>query len=250
MAKKRKIKQRRMDVTVGRGGLRVQPLEDDGRVVVTTSRGVEIECLPIADAIEAQEENARAGIEWPEVPTRTITDVAGSEMVKPLTEEYVEKSGQATEEQVEAWDEYRIALAGAEATFRERFNEGRVRLIAAKGVRWDAKLEETWIEEAEWMGMAVPEDPRERKLYFFRFEVMGNIGDLYTILFGIYRASGYDEEVLDEMEASFRTDMGQPDEEPDAGGDTGDPGQAGGAGLVGEPPVDGDGGGPEVGPDA
>jgi hypothetical protein len=250
MAKKRRtIKQRRVDVTVGAGGLRVLPFEDDGRVVVETTRGVEVECLPVADALDAQAENIRAGIEWPEEPTRTIRDVAGSEMTEPLTEAYI-GSGQATDEEKEAWAEYQIAQAEAQSQFSERLNEGRVRFIAVKGVRWDDELEKTWTEDAEWLGMTVPDDSRERALHFFRSEVLGNIGDLYTILLAIYRASGYDEEVLDAVEASFRSEVGQPDEGPDAGGGEGDPGPQGRTGLVGEPPVDDGGSGAEVGPDA
>lgn len=251
MAKKRRTKQRRMDVIVGTKGLRVQPLEDDGKTIVITSRGVDVECLPVADALDAQEENIRANIEWPEKPTRVITDVAGSEMVEPLSKEYLE-SGQATEEQEEAWDEYQVARAGAQAEFDARLDEGRVRLIAVKGVRWNEKLERDWAEDHDFLGMTVPEDPRERKLHFFRSEVLGNIGDLYTILLGIYRASGYDEEVLDLMEASFRSEMGKPDEGLDAEDGAGDHGApvGSGAGLVGQPQVDGDGGGQEVGPDA
>ena len=249
MAKKRRTKQRRMDVTVGMKGLRVQPLEDDGRVFITTSRGVEVECLPIADTIDAQEENARGSIEWPEVPTRTITDIAGSKMVEPLTEAYIE-TGHATHEEIGAWTDYQVAQAEAEATFQTRFRDGRVRLIAAKGVQWDASLEKDWTEAAEWIGMVVPEDPRDRKLHFLRFEVLGNIGDLYTILFGIYHASGYDEEVLDEMEATFRSEMGQQDEGPDAGASEGDSGSEERAELVGEPPVDDGGDGGQIQPDA
>lgn len=249
MAKKRRTKQRRMDVTVGAKGLQVRPLEDDGKVTITTSRGVEVECLPIADALDAQEENIRASVEWPEEPTRTMTDVAGSEMTEPLSSAYIE-SDQATDEQKEEWAEYQAAQAEAEAEFSARLDEGRVRIIAVKGVRWDARLEKAWTKDHPWMGMIVPDDPRERQLHFFRSEVLGNIGDLYSILLGIYQASGYDEEVLDAVEAGFQTEMGEPDEGPDAGADEGDPGEAGRAGLVGQPPVDDDGDGQEVGPDA
>lgn len=249
MAKTRRTKQRRMDVTVGAKGLQVRPLEGEGKVVIKTSRGVEVECLPIADALDAQEQNIRASVEWPEEPTRTITDVAGSEMTEPLSEEYL-KSEQATDEQKEEWAEYQAAQAEAEAEFSDKINEGRVRIIAVKGVRWDAKLEKAWAGDHDFMGMTVPDDPRERQLHFFRSEVLGNIGDLYTILLGIYQASGYDEEVLDAVEASFRTEMGKPGEGPDVGAGEGDPDEAGRAGVVGQSSVDGDRSGSEVGVDA
>jgi len=220
--KRRKVERRTVEVKLTPRGLRLEELpEGEGvGVFVTTSRGVEVECLPVADVIEAQEENIRASVGWPTKPTRTITDVAGSEMTEPLSDRYVE-SAQATEEQKEAWAEYVAAQARAEAEFSRRLNDGRVKLIAQRGVRWDADLEKEWAADDEWAGMTVPEDPRERTLHFFRTQVLGNLGDLYRVLFGIYRASGYDEEVLDLMEASFRTEMGRAggDEPEDGTGD-------------------------------
>ena len=240
MAKKRRTfkQQRIVEVKLTPRGLRLEDLpEGEAGVFVTTSRGVEVECLPIADVIEAQEANIRALVEWPEQPTRVIADVAGSEMEEPLSQKYVE-SGQATEEQVEAWAGYVEAKAQAEAKFSARLNDGRVKLLAQRGVRWDASLEEEWKKDDEWAGMTVPEDSRARTLHFFGTQVLGNLGDLYRVLFGIYRASGYDEEVLDLMEDSFRSEMGR------AGGDEPEDG-AGGHGpqpeesLVGRPEVDG-----------
>jgi hypothetical protein len=238
--KKKKTGIRRgVDVKLTPSGLRVEDLpEGEAGVFVTTSRGVEVECLPIADVIEAQEANIRASVEWPEQPTRIIADVAGSEMEEPLTEAYIE-TAHASHEEIEAWVSYKGKQAQAEAEFSARLNDGRVKLLAQRGVRWNDDLEAEWTKDDEWAGMTVPEDPRERKLHFFRTQVLGNLGDLYRVLFGIYQASGYDEEVLDLMEASFRSEMGR------AGGDEPEDG-AGGHGpqpeesLVGRPEVDGD----------
>jgi len=219
---KKKAERRTVDVKLTPRGLRLEELpEGEGvGVFVTTSRGVEVECLPVADVIEAQEENIRASLDWPVKPTRTITDVAGTEMEAAFSQEYLD-SDRATDEEKEAWVEYQIAQAQAEAEFSARINDGRVKLLAQRGVKWDARLEKEWAKDDEWAGMTVPEDPRERTLHFFRTQVLGNLGDLYRVLFGIYQASGYDEEVLDLMEASFRTEMGRAggDEPEDGAGD-------------------------------
>lgn len=248
MAKKKTTKGRRLDIKITPKGLKTGPAGPGGGVLITTSRGVEVECLPIADTLDAHEENIRASVEWPEMPVRVMVDVAGSEMESPLSQEYVE-SAQATDEEKEAWAEYQIAQAEAQAQFKAKLDENRVRLIAFKGVQWNGKLEEEWAADHEWLGTTVPEGERERKLHFFRTEVLGNIGDLYTVLFGIYQASGYDEEVLDMMEASFRPEMGRA--EGDAAEDgTGDTGEESEAVLVEQPQVDGDGDGAGVRADA
>lgn len=192
------------------------------RVFITTSRGVALECMPIAAEIEQQEHNIRQAIDWPDVPTRSIEDVAGSTMTVELTQEYVD-SEHATDEQREAWGQYLADLAGPTADFTTRLNTARPRLIALRGIRiMDETLIDVWAKDHEWLGMSVPDDPRERAYHFFMTEMLGNLeDDMTAIMVGIYRASGYDSEVLDQVERSFRAALGK--SRPDA--DTGDTGQ-------------------------
>ena len=180
------------------------------RVLITTSRGVEIECMPIAAEIEQQETNIRESIDWPEKPTRTIEDVAGSTMTVELTQDYVD-SEYVTEEEKGAWDQYQIDMEEPSAEFSERINLARPRLIALRGIRLaDASIEKEWTKDHEWMGMNVPEDTRDRAHHFFMTEILGNLeDDMAAIMVGIYRASGYDSEVLDKVEQSFRSAMGK-----------------------------------------
>ncbi len=204
-------------------------------VTVTTSRGVVVECLPVGIELESQEANIRESVDWPEKPTRVMTDVADSEIEIELSQDYV-GSDRATEEQKAAWSAYWEDLARAEAEFQGKLNEAQPRLIAYKGVRLaDPSLAEKWAEDHRWLGMEVPEDERERSLHFLRTEILGDpVEDMTAIMVGIYRASGFDEEVLAEFEANFRPQMGRPGRAA-AGDDTGDPAAAGTpqeAGLV------------------
>jgi hypothetical protein len=180
------------------------------RVLIVTSRGVELECSPIAAEIEQQENNIRDSIDWPAVPTRTIEDVAGSTMTVELTQEYVD-SEHSTDGEKEAWTQYRADLVGPNAEFTERLDLARPRLIALRGVKLvEPSLMDEWTRDHEWMGMSVPEDAREKAYHFFMTEILGSLGDdMSAIMVGIYRASGYDSEVLDKVEQSFRAAMGK-----------------------------------------
>lgn len=203
--------------------------DDEGPVTFITSRGVKVECLPIAAEIEAQENNIRSGIDWPEVPTREVSDVAGSVMHFSYTDESIKD---APEEAKQAWEKYQADLFAAQHEFDARIGEGRPRLIAYRGIRLvDESLPAKWEKEHEWLGMTIPETPHERALHFFQTEILGNpTTDLYGILLGIYKASGYSDELLEKAEAFFRSQMGRGDG-TDAGADPGDSGTEAKAGA-------------------
>lgn len=210
-------------------------VDDAGPVLYVTSRNVEVECLPIAAEIEAQEQNIRQAIEWADPPTHTITDVADATMQVAYTEKSI-AADDVPEADKQKWADYLAAQAAAQAEYKRRIEEGRPRLIAYRGVRvTDEALPTRWAQDHTWLGMEVPDDPRERSLHFFMTEILGNIpGDLNSILLGIYRASGYDADLLDKAEAFFRSQMGRR-ERPDDRGDTGDIGaqdEEGAPGLV------------------
>ena len=226
---------------------------DENRVIVTTSRGVDVECLPVAEMFDAQEESLRAGVEWPEKPVHVITDVAGSQIEQALTQEWV-GSGQASDEETEAWEEYLVAQTRAQAEYEGKRDEALPRLLAYKGIRLvNESLTEKWTEDHEWMGFTVPDDPRERMLHFLRTEILGNAGnDMIEIMLGIYRASGADPDLMREAEIFFRSQVGR------AAGDAAE-GSAGDAevaeseaeeGLVDGALLDGSGDVAEVGEDA
>jgi hypothetical protein len=177
--------------------------------IITTSRGVKIECQGIAAALETQESNIRESINWPDKPGHTITDVAGSTMETPLSQAYID-SGHATNEEKDAWAEYLVKLAEAEAEFKVKLDRPRMLLIAYKGIRVvDGDLEKKWAEEHPLMGMTLPDSAPERALHFLMTEIMGDLGDdLAAIMVGIYAASGADPELLGQAEATFRAEMG------------------------------------------
>jgi len=192
--------------------------------------------------IESQEANIQASIEWPEVPTYSFEDVAGTVIEREHTQASIEDPGTSEEDRF-AWADYLLAKQAAQDEFDERRNNGLMRLLAVEGFE-PLDVDGDWERRHELYGMTVPEDEFDKTIHYFQTEVIGTVDDTYTIMLGIYRASGYDEEVLAQIEAGFQSEVGQTGQagQSDAAGEgTGDTGGAAESDLVREPDVDGDG---------
>lgn len=190
----------------------------------TTSRGVKVRCLPIATMMERQEASIRASVDWPEIPTRIITDVSGAEGVEALSQQYIEKDKRATEEQKEAWADYQSEKQAADAEYQAKMTVGLTRLIAVHGIELPAGAEKQWKKDDEFLLIETPKDENERRVQWFQSRVLGDVGrDLAEIMTGIHEASGYDKEVLSTLEASFREPVGgaKRDTADDSTGDAG-----------------------------
>ena len=203
-------------------------LDRDGRVIITTSRGHQVECLPIATMLD--ELSAEYNDKMPSPPTHQISDVTGTTIPVPYTEESI-KQANVPEADKEVWAKYIEEKAKLEAELAER----RIRVIATRGIMvLDMPAEEAWIAEHEFLGYTVPDAPLPRLYHYVKTEVLGTKEDGIKVTAGIYRASGLDEEVLNQIEASFRASRGkQKREDADADSENSgadEPGQA--AGLV------------------
>jgi len=241
MSKKRAVK---------RAAERRQEKEDEGRVIVTTSRGIRGECMAIGHAVAQLQESIRDDTDWPEAPTYTVKYAGGEEKNVAHDEKSIEDP-KTTDEERAAWAEYLEALGAAETEFNDRFAKAQMRLFASDGfVPLNAPPEDEWIKKQEWIGYVVPEDPNERRLHYFLSEIIGNVDDdMMAIYMGIASATGADEGRLSTLEASFRSEMGE-SEGQDGGAGEGDTSGEPEAGLVEQSsaPV-GEGAG-EPGPDA
>lgn len=210
------------------------PLSDDGLPIYKTSRGIEVECQPIAAEIDVISDNIRAAIDWPKVPTYTAT-FAGDEKEDF---EYDEKSitgDDVPEEDRQAWADYLTLNAACTEEYDRRVGEAHMRVIATDGIKaLNAPPEEEWTSRREWQGFNVPDNPLERQLHYFLTAIVGNINDdMLGIYKGIALASGRSAEEVAQIETLFRTQVGQDggSGEPDAAEGAGDP-AAGEKGVV------------------
>ena len=219
-------------MTSSRKRVKESPQNDDGRVIIVTSRDRRVLCHPIVTEMEAQEENIRAQFEWPDVPQRKI-DVppdAGADWpsTMDLTQEHID-TDYSTEEEQALWAKYLEAKKVVDTEFTAKLTENKLRLMALRGITiLDMPPEDEWVEEHAWMGMDVPENRLDRLLHYFRTEVLGTMDDVFAITKGIYRSAGLDQEVLDEFERSFRDQVGRArrealkSDQKDAGGEPGE----------------------------
>jgi len=196
------------------------------KVIVTTSRGVKVECLPIFTMLDGlQEEELAKLVAERQVPpplTYTFTDVAGEETTKEHDATSIADL-KTSDEDREAWERRRSLLAEIEVLAPARAAERSMRIIATRGVRViDMPPEEEWVAEHKWLGYDVPDDPRERAYHYFGKEVVGTQEDGLLLMAGIGRASGLDEEVLRQVEAGFQSEVGRSDGR-DADADSGAP---------------------------
>jgi len=162
--------------------------------------------------MEALEENIRAQFEWPDLPRHEVPTPPDADWDNtiPMTQEYVDLEDTPDEDRQE-WGAYQIGLAEVNAEYDSALTKAQNRLFALHGVIvLDGKYEdEIWVQEQEWIGLVVPEHPLERRVHYFETEVVGGPIDTMTITKGCYRAAGFDKEVLDRFEDSFRLEMGR-----------------------------------------
>ena len=187
--------------TAKRAAQRTKDDGDEGRVVVTTSRGYRVACLPVGamiDRLRAQYEE-----KMPPVPAYTVTDAGGATVEVPHTAETIADDA-TSEEDKQAWIEY---LAGRLKVTAER-DEGILRIITIRGVEALA-IPDGWETEHEWMGFELPETDHEKLYHYFITEIVCTEQDGLDIMAGIYRASGMDEGVLAQIEESFRAEVGE-----------------------------------------
>lgn len=196
-------------------------VDAQGRVIVTTSRGIRVVCKPVAtmlDGIDEEEHRkALAEVGVPSVPTYEVKDVSGDVSAVEYDQEAIDDPNTPDEDR-EAWEEYRDKLAQAEALAQQRSNDRMMRIIAVSGTEiLDPEPEDEWTARHEFMGWDVPKNKYERMYHYFRREVVGTQDDGYKLIAGISAASGMSQEVLAVIEDRFRRAMGQDDAAADPG---------------------------------
>jgi hypothetical protein len=187
--------------------------DDRGRVYVTTSTGWRVECMPVGDLLMRVGSKLKDP-EEPEPPTYTMTDVTGDTREIPHDEVSIEDP-KTTDAEREAWAEY---LDLSEEYDRETLritrirNEQKARFIALRGIKVEgipSDLDEWAREQEDLYGLEIPTPPRERLAAFLHHEVVRTESDGIKISAGIFRATGLDEEVMDQIEATFLGSMGR-----------------------------------------
>jgi hypothetical protein len=195
----------------------------DGKVIVTTSTGWKVECLPFGDDL-MRAGSALAFPDKPEPPTYVLgaPEEGEREVRVPYNEESIQDPD-TPEEDREAWAAYlplRDAYVAEVAEIQSRQMLMRARVMAHRATRViDRPDLDAWAKDREvFYGIPTPKDRREVEFQFFTSEVAKTESDILALMAGIMRVTGVSEEVLDQFESNFRDTMGTPGRE-DAPGD-------------------------------
>ena len=193
----------------------------------TTSRGVVIHFNGIASLLDILDGQFKP----PDPPTYTRQSLAGVQTLPhdETTLEDPDGDPVKTAENRAAWSKY---LESARQV-RIEHEKALTRLCYLRGIQVDLPEDETWMAEHRLIGLTVPEDPSERKLYYISTEVVATVEDAKAVVLGVLEASGIPEEVLGQMADSFRYPMGE-----SGRGSAGEPTDRGnGSGMVLQSPV-------------
>lgn len=174
----------------------------------TTSLGVRITFNPIGTQLEKLGA-PQAGITAPTYEIKTATGVTEHwpvlEKIPATDEEWDTAIAEAAPENVEAIRRYRADLRAAQL----KYNQSLMRLILARGINFEMPPGDAWIEDDRWIGLNVPDDPRERKLYYIETHVLGTTSDYREVVRGVFVASDVSEELISQFEAAFQNSVGK-----------------------------------------
>lgn len=175
----------------------VDPMAWDGIIIL---HGHKIRCLAAADVLAADPPRPA-----PEPPTYTFTDAAGEEVTVPYDEKAIQDD-KATLEDKLAWLQYQEDLAAWQVEAGE-LQVKRTLLRAVELVDPNDGPNDDWEEEQRFLGLDVPDGRAARKYAFLRSEVVRTPQDIAEVYKGILKVSGADQEVLDALEARFRSSL-------------------------------------------
>ena len=185
----------------------------DGKVIVTTSTGAKVECLPYGDDL------MRAGTaltlpDKPEPPSYLLGEPEEGErqIYVPYTATSIDDETTPAEDTAK-WAAYVPLLLAYNlevAAIEEKQALMRARVMIHKATRViDQPDLHVWGKmQEEFYGIPVPADENELLIQYFTTEVSKSSEDALLLMAGIMRATGVTEEVLDAFEANFRNQMG------------------------------------------
>lgn len=157
----------------------------------TTSRGVEVSFLSIAPLLE----KVRASHPIPEPPTYEVKTAAG-----PVERHAHDETTLETDADKAAWAAYVKERDAAQ----DGYNRAVMRTVLLRGLTYTMPEGDAWVKEQEFIGIAVPTDPLARRLHWLETEALGSVDDYIHLMTGVMEASGVSQEVLTQVEGTFR----------------------------------------------
>ena len=188
------------------------PESDNGLPLVTTTRGVTLECQAVAMELSSRESRINRSVTWPDAPTYMAhfggPGEEGDDIETPYDDESIQD---APPEDQEKWEAYIDELTRVQADLHQKLSIARTRFFAIEGVKvvGGAPTLEEWAARQLFIGgVEVTADPLEQQVEHFLECCLGNPAvDLLNIYLGVSMASGADKARLEALEDMFRTQI-------------------------------------------
>lgn len=159
----------------------------------TTSRGVVVHFNGIATLIDALQ--ASLNSKKPQPPSYEVKTAVG------VIEKHAhDETTLETDEEKKAWAEYQANLQAWNAESQTAL----MRIVLLRGITLELPTTDEWEKQQAFFGIDVPQDPMEKRLHYLQTEVLGSVNDYGALVAGTMRASGVPEDLLTQMESSFR----------------------------------------------
>lgn len=170
--------------------------------IFTTQAGQEITVRPGSPLLV---DKVRSSIRTPEAPTyEERIELPGQEPIINHVPMKSRDQAKKPEEEL-AWDRYEVELAKAKAEESQRMFDAMV----IPAIIPDLKLPDDamWEKIHKHLGLEIPEDEFEKKVHYLKFELIKTVDDLTGLIVHIMRATGIDEEKVEQASASFRNSL-------------------------------------------
>jgi hypothetical protein len=169
--------------------------------IMRTTEGLEVRLRPVSRVLiqsvqRAVERELRAKGLPLDPPTYEVVTATGDKEVHAHDEDSI-----STDEERAAWEAY---LAARE-TLQDEANARVAKTVVVGGVICDDPPD-SWVEDMRYLGVELPEDPRDLKYAYLEMEILKTPADLMRAMAGVMRLSleGAPKETIESIEALFR----------------------------------------------
>lgn len=164
--------------------------------IYITSKGKKVRLIGLNPARLEKLQNAG---NMPPVPFRLLETDFGESQKEELTADSL-----MNDEERKQWQEY-IEKRNAIETKR---SENVMKYVFHDGIAIDDEIIDEWkVEQEEVWGLEVPNNRIDLKVDYINAEIIGNSEDLGEIMAGVMERTGVSAEALDEVRATFRSDL-------------------------------------------
>jgi hypothetical protein len=135
----------------------------------------------------------------PQPPTYTA-EIGGDGENKEVEHLPHDETTLETEEEWVAWRKYKAEKAEWDGILNTRV----MRAMVVRGASFPGMADDGWASEHRFMGLTVPDDPAEKKYYYYQTEFVGHPSDMINLMGRVMRLSGMNEEAAQVAENLFR----------------------------------------------